>query len=175
MITSRSKWRPTNRSFMPVNLLIVGPFLPNHYCNPPDLVICTRTGLCTPPSRRVTRQNRTSWRAPPSGVLLSAVRYPEAAAPRSTPRTVDGREEARRDKIAVRDSLHRSHPGGPVGRHRADTSPLSHQAEAEDLQRSWNRDAQQRGAPLRRWRATTIEEGDIDSGIEPESQSRSQI
>src|ERR1017187_287006 len=43
MITSRSKWRPTNRSFMPVNLLIVGPFLPNHYCNPPDLVICTRT------------------------------------------------------------------------------------------------------------------------------------
>jgi hypothetical protein len=30
---------------MPVNLLIVGPFLPNHYCNPPDLVICTRTLL----------------------------------------------------------------------------------------------------------------------------------
>jgi patatin-like phospholipase/acyl hydrolase len=28
---------------MPVNLLIVGPFLLNHYCNPPDLVICTRT------------------------------------------------------------------------------------------------------------------------------------
>ena len=32
---------------MPVNLLIVGPFLPNHYCNPPDLVICTRTVALT--------------------------------------------------------------------------------------------------------------------------------
>src|ERR1017187_4233490 len=42
MITSRSKWRPANRSFMPLNSLIVGPFLPNHYCNPLALAICTR-------------------------------------------------------------------------------------------------------------------------------------
>jgi hypothetical protein len=33
---------------MPVNLLIVGPFLLNHYCNPPDLVICTRTPEASP-------------------------------------------------------------------------------------------------------------------------------
>src|ERR1035437_9958570 len=42
MITSRSKWRPANRSFIPLNSLIVGPFLPNHYCNPLALAICTR-------------------------------------------------------------------------------------------------------------------------------------
>src|ERR1022692_2825811 len=57
MITSRSKWRPTNRSFMPVNLLIVGPFLLNHYCNPPDLVMCTRTIF------RMVSENKT-WGAP---------------------------------------------------------------------------------------------------------------
>src|ERR1017187_10478489 len=43
MITSRSKWRPANRSFMPLNSFIVGPSLPNHYCNPLALAICTRT------------------------------------------------------------------------------------------------------------------------------------
>src|SRR5665213_1969489 len=42
MITFRSKWRPANRSFMPLNALIIGPFLPNHYCNPLALAICTR-------------------------------------------------------------------------------------------------------------------------------------
>jgi hypothetical protein len=42
VITSRSKWRPANRSFMPLDMLIVGPFLPNHYCNSLDLAICTR-------------------------------------------------------------------------------------------------------------------------------------
>src|ERR1022692_3917636 len=46
MITSRSKCRPANRSFMTLNLLIVGPFLPNHYCNPLALAICTRAPLC---------------------------------------------------------------------------------------------------------------------------------
>src|ERR1017187_6089738 len=45
MITSRSKWRPANRSFMPLNSLIVGPFLPNHYCNPLALAICTRAEI----------------------------------------------------------------------------------------------------------------------------------
>src|ERR1035437_2322287 len=42
MITSRSKSRPANRSFMPLNSFIVAPFLPNHYCNPLALAICTR-------------------------------------------------------------------------------------------------------------------------------------
>ena len=30
---------------MPLNSLIVGPFLPNHYCNPLALAICTRASL----------------------------------------------------------------------------------------------------------------------------------
>jgi hypothetical protein len=30
---------------MPINLLIVGPFLPDHYCNPLELAICTRAVL----------------------------------------------------------------------------------------------------------------------------------
>src|ERR1017187_8594101 len=49
MITSRSKWRPANRSFMPLNSFIVGPFLPNHYCNPLALAICTRAAALSYP------------------------------------------------------------------------------------------------------------------------------
>ena len=36
---SRPKWRPANRFFMHLNLLIVGPFLPNHYCKQWNLAI----------------------------------------------------------------------------------------------------------------------------------------
>src|ERR1035437_5626783 len=60
MITSRSKWRPTNRSFMPLNSLIVGPFLPNHYCNPLALAICTRAlwSACQIAAERAGLDNR---------------------------------------------------------------------------------------------------------------------
>src|ERR1022692_3012263 len=81
MITSRSKWRPTNRSFMPVNLLIVGPSLPNHYCNPPDLVICTRTfcGVQPKAGRHFTKPppNRSSPQFA-DYLVESVASYPEA-------------------------------------------------------------------------------------------------
>src|ERR1035441_1321680 len=81
MITSRSKWRPANRSFIPLNLLIVGPFLPNHYRNPLDLAICTRAKrilfcvltLLSILGTQLLAQNITgSWQAtlgdPPNGL-----------------------------------------------------------------------------------------------------------
>jgi hypothetical protein len=42
MMTSRSKCRPANRSFMPLTLLTFGPFHPNYQCIPLSLAICTR-------------------------------------------------------------------------------------------------------------------------------------
>src|ERR1039458_9142835 len=59
MIRSRSKWRPANRSFMPLDSLIVGPFLPNHYCNPLALAICTRATFSMCCAVFVLIQNRS--------------------------------------------------------------------------------------------------------------------
>src|ERR1017187_4487794 len=42
MMTSRSKCRPANRSFVPLTLLTFGPFHPIHQCILRNLVNCTR-------------------------------------------------------------------------------------------------------------------------------------
>src|ERR1035437_8894387 len=59
MMTSRSKCRPANRSFMPLTLLTFGPFHPNYQCIPLSLAICTRAFLRM---IETTRKNHVSTR-----------------------------------------------------------------------------------------------------------------
>ena len=77
-------------------------------------------------------------------------------------------------KLLRADSVHRADPGGSADRFDPDTASVPHQATALDLQRVWNRDAQQCRAAFRQGRAEAREEAGLDSWAEPQSQSRSQ-
>jgi hypothetical protein len=66
----------------------------------------------------------------------------------SAARTAGRGPEAPGVEIATRDSVHRPDPGSSADRSDPDTAPVPHQATALDLQRVWDRDAQQCRASL---------------------------
>ena len=77
-------------------------------------------------------------------------------------------------EIVTRDSVDRPDPGGSADRFDANTASFSYQAAALDLQRIWDRDAQQRRAAVRAGRAAAREEAGFDSRAESQSQSRTE-
>src|SRR6202050_80764 len=133
-----------------------------------------KTGLRRTLSSRVARQDPRSRRAPPGGVLLPAVRCVAGAAPASTACTAQRSAEARSLEIITRDSVHRSDPGSSADRFDANAASFPHQAAALELQRIWDRDAQQRRAEVRAGRAAAREEAGLDSRAESQSQSRTE-
>ena len=82
--------------------------------------------------------------------------------------------EARRLEIVTRDSVHRPDPGGSAVRLDANTASFSHQAAALDLERIWDRDAQQCRTAIRSGRAAAREKAGLDSRAESQSQSRTE-
>ena len=96
------------------------------------------------------------------------------AAPGSAARTARGSSKARRLEIVTRDSVHRPDPGGSADRFDANAASFPYQAAALDLQRIWDRDAQQRRAEVRPGRAAAREETGFDSRTESQSQSRTE-
>src|ERR1700674_1419296 len=97
-----------------------------------------------------------------------------ASATTSASRAVGRGQEARRVEIVTGDPIDRPDPGGSHHCDPPDTTPFSCQATAMDLPRFWDRDTQQCRVPFCQWKPATLEEADIDSGVEPQSQSRSE-
>src|SRR6266403_2023242 len=124
--------------------------------------------------RAIARSGSARSQKPPSGVLLPTTGRTAAAAPTSTARVAGRGQEARRVETVTWDPIDRPDPGGTHHRHPPDATPLSRQATAMDLHWFWNRDTQQCRVPFCPWEAAALEEADIDSGIESQSQSRSE-
>ena len=82
--------------------------------------------------------------------------------------------EAQRLEIVTRDSVHRPDPGGAADRFDSNTASFPYQATALDLQRIWDRDAQQCRAAVRPGRTAARQEAGFDSWAESQSQSRTE-
>jgi hypothetical protein len=111
----------------------------------------------------VARQDRGSRGAPPSGVLLPAVRCLAIFALGSATLSFSGEWKAQRVKVVMSDTVYRPDPGGSADRAPLDTTPVSRQATAVELQWFWNREVQQCRAQLCPWRAAALEEADLNS------------
>ena len=96
------------------------------------------------------------------------------AAPGSAARAARRSAEARRLEIVTRDSVHRPDPGGAADRFDANAASFPYQATALELQRIWDRDAQQRRAEVRPGRAAARQETGLDSRAESQPQSRTE-
>src|SRR6202050_971282 len=133
-----------------------------------------KTGLRRTLSRGVAGQDPRSRGAPPGGVLLPAIRCVAGTAPGSAAPVARRSSEARRLEIVTRDSVHRPDPGGSADRFDSNTASFPYQATALDLQRIWDRNAQQCRTTFRPGRTAAREETGLGSWTESQPQSRSE-
>src|SRR5450759_4408966 len=106
----------------------------------------------------MARQDHRSRRASPGGDLLPAVGRIAVVARASTTRSVGGRPKTQRDELAAPDSFDWTDSGGSADCSDADAASFSHQEATVGLLRFGIEDLHERGIPIRRGPAETLQE-----------------